>query len=451
MSQSSESVRAAGALARRGRSRCGSRPPILTPSAATASFPRRWPSTIPASPTSSPCPPSAGCRQNSDGVRGTRLAANWAKTIFPNLALSVGVGPTWLHARRLRLGRRSTPKLKYQFLCIPQLEFMASVGFDVSWGGSATGAQIGAPNMYSPVLDVGLGFGALPTSMNYLRPFAITGGTQHDDAGTGDVGRRQCSRRRSTGASRCNTACPTYNSHVGEIDNDLPEASHSDRRIRLLHADRQRRGRDLGDDRNDPTRRRLHGGQMAARRRSRDPGQWSERSRRRRGGQPRSLPRRYLPRLASANQSSRKPCPCSQELDNDTHFDHDFAACARVGLRDDRAFAHAQLEKATPAVGGTVASASEIRLEFSEGVEPKFSKVSVTGPGGAVPLGAAKTESGQSGCADRADLQTPVRRRLQSALAGRVGRHASHPGNVRIHREAMTGCLRRLAATKGRP
>jgi methionine-rich copper-binding protein CopC len=58
------------------------------------------------------------------------------------------------------------------------------------------------------------------------------------------------------------------------------------------------------------------------------------------------------------------------------------------------AFAHAQLEKAVPAVGGTVASPSEIRLEFSEGVEPKFSKVSLTGPGGAVPLGAAKTESG---------------------------------------------------------
>jgi copper resistance protein C len=63
-----------------------------------------------------------------------------------------------------------------------------------------------------------------------------------------------------------------------------------------------------------------------------------------------------------------------------------FAVIAR------QAFAHAQLEKATPAVGGTVTSASEIRLEFSEGVEPKFSKVSLTGPGGAVPLGAAKTE-----------------------------------------------------------
>jgi copper resistance protein C len=61
------------------------------------------------------------------------------------------------------------------------------------------------------------------------------------------------------------------------------------------------------------------------------------------------------------------------------------------------AFAHAQLEKATPPVGGTVASASEIRLEFSEGVELKFTKVTLTGPGGAAaPLGAARTESGQA-------------------------------------------------------
>ncbi len=62
-----------------------------------------------------------------------------------------------------------------------------------------------------------------------------------------------------------------------------------------------------------------------------------------------------------------------------------------------QAFAHAQLEKATPAVGGAVASASEIRLEFSEGVEPKFSGVTLTGAGGAsVPLGAAKVEAGDA-------------------------------------------------------
>jgi hypothetical protein len=71
-----------------------------------------------------------------------------------------------------------------------------------------------------------------------------------------------------------------------------------------------------------------------------------------------------------------------------------FAAALAFACASNAAFAHAQLEKATPAVGATVASASEIRLEFSEGVEPKFTKVSLRGPGGAVSLGPAKTESG---------------------------------------------------------
>jgi len=52
------------------------------------------------------------------------------------------------------------------------------------------------------------------------------------------------------------------------------------------------------------------------------------------------------------------------------------------------AHAHAQLEKATPAVGSTVASPSEIRLKFSEGVEPRFSTVALSSEGGtAAPLG----------------------------------------------------------------
>ena len=74
-------------------------------------------------------------------------------------------------------------------------------------------------------------------------------------------------------------------------------------------------------------------------------------------------------------------------------------------------FAHAQLEKAIPPVGGTVASASEIRLEFSEGVEPKFTKVSVTGPGGAVPLGAAKTEP-----SNHAVLIVPISKSLSAGV-----------------------------------
>ncbi len=47
------------------------------------------------------------------------------------------------------------------------------------------------------------------------------------------------------------------------------------------------------------------------------------------------------------------------------------------------AVAHAHLQTATPAKDGTVAAPSELSLVFSEGVNPTFSGVTVTGPGGA--------------------------------------------------------------------
>jgi methionine-rich copper-binding protein CopC len=61
------------------------------------------------------------------------------------------------------------------------------------------------------------------------------------------------------------------------------------------------------------------------------------------------------------------------------------------------AFAHAQLEKATPAVGGAVTSPAEIRLKFSEGVEPHFSGIALTAEGGAaVPLGKPSVDPGDN-------------------------------------------------------
>jgi methionine-rich copper-binding protein CopC len=52
------------------------------------------------------------------------------------------------------------------------------------------------------------------------------------------------------------------------------------------------------------------------------------------------------------------------------------------------ALAHAQLQKAIPAVGGTVTlSPTEIRLKFSEGVEPRFSGIALaTQAGVAQPI-----------------------------------------------------------------
>ena len=60
------------------------------------------------------------------------------------------------------------------------------------------------------------------------------------------------------------------------------------------------------------------------------------------------------------------------------------------------AFAHAQLQSASPPVGGAVAAPQEIRLTFSEGVEPKFSSIALSGPAGAIATGAAGTAAGDS-------------------------------------------------------
>src|ERR1700683_958673 len=82
--------------------------------------------------------------QNSDGVGEFDANFSWSKTIFSNLAVSVGAGPTWLHTPSGYGWDALDTEAKYQFFCIPQLEFMGSVGFDVSWGGSATGAATGS-------------------------------------------------------------------------------------------------------------------------------------------------------------------------------------------------------------------------------------------------------------------------------------------------------------------
>lgn len=71
-----------------------------------------------------------------------------------------------------------------------------------------------------------------------------------------------------------------------------------------------------------------------------------------------------------------------------------FAASIAFAFAATQAFAHAELESSSPPVGGSVSSPSEIRLTFSEGVEPKFTKVSVSDPSGAVSVGAGRVEPG---------------------------------------------------------
>jgi methionine-rich copper-binding protein CopC len=73
-------------------------------------------------------------------------------------------------------------------------------------------------------------------------------------------------------------------------------------------------------------------------------------------------------------------------------------------------YAHAMLVKAVPAVGGTVtASPSEIRITYSEAIEPRFSGIELKAADGrAVATGAAGVDPG-----DHATLVVPLKGALQ--------------------------------------
>ena len=74
-------------------------------------------------------------------------------------------------------------------------------------------------------------------------------------------------------------------------------------------------------------------------------------------------------------------------------------------------------------------------LEFSEGVEPRFSGVTVTAAGGgSVPLGQTKVRSGPPRGVGHADRQVVLARRLHRPLASSFGRLPSHARNLSVHR-----------------
>jgi copper resistance protein C len=73
------------------------------------------------------------------------------------------------------------------------------------------------------------------------------------------------------------------------------------------------------------------------------------------------------------------------------------------------AFAQARFVSATPAAGSKVGSATEIRLEFNESVDPRFSGLTLTAPRDVnVELGEPEVESG-----DPRALVVPVTNVLQ--------------------------------------
>lgn len=157
--------------------------------------------------------------QNSGGSQEFDATFSWSKTIFPNFALVVQDGPTWQRPGGYGWDSLDT-ELQYGNFCIPDHELMATLGFDVSWGRTGTLTQYAPFNTYTPVIDVGKGFGDLPKSLNILRPLAVTAEISESLPGQAWTNGNQNSTNLNWGFT-IQYSLPYYNSHVSEIDNDF--------------------------------------------------------------------------------------------------------------------------------------------------------------------------------------------------------------------------------------
>lgn len=116
---------------------------------------------------------------DNPSARQLDVSAEFSKRLTEDFAVSFE--PTWS-----RIKAPGTPAasgfqnlettFKYRAFKNVEHEFVASVGINIEWGGS--GAQsIGAEraSAYTPTFYFGKGFGDLPDTMQWARPFAITG------------------------------------------------------------------------------------------------------------------------------------------------------------------------------------------------------------------------------------------------------------------------------------
>jgi len=110
------------------------------------------------------------------------ISGEYSKRITEDFAVSFS--PTWTHLYAPGgpngVGASGFQNIettfKYRVFKNEEHEFVASVGLNIEWGGS--GAQdVGADGFttYTPTVYFGKGFGDLPASMNWARPFALTG------------------------------------------------------------------------------------------------------------------------------------------------------------------------------------------------------------------------------------------------------------------------------------
>jgi hypothetical protein len=125
--------------------------------------------------------PTISYFKNGDDPPAKQLdvSGEFAKRITESFAISVGANwtrlkPSWMPAVS---GFQNVETLfKYRVYRNPEHEFVMSVGLGIEWGGTGS-AAVGAErfNVYTPTVFFGKGMGDLPDTMNWARPFAVTG------------------------------------------------------------------------------------------------------------------------------------------------------------------------------------------------------------------------------------------------------------------------------------
>jgi hypothetical protein len=112
-------------------------------------------------------------------ARQLDLSMEYSKRITEYFGVSIG--STWTHLSQPGMPSQSgfqnlETTFKYQFLTLPDREFVMSAALVVEWGNTgAAGVGAEAFTTFTPTLYFGKGFGTLPDGAGWLRAFGLTG------------------------------------------------------------------------------------------------------------------------------------------------------------------------------------------------------------------------------------------------------------------------------------
>jgi hypothetical protein len=120
----------------------------------------------------------------SDGSRELDIGSDLSMLITPKWDFTLS--DQWQHIRTPGVPTATgfdalTTGTQYQLFINAPHEAMALAALNVTWANTGS-SSVGAPDftILSPTLDFGKGFGDLPNSLPWLRPFALTGNLSFD-------------------------------------------------------------------------------------------------------------------------------------------------------------------------------------------------------------------------------------------------------------------------------